>query len=67
IDRLEVPESLEEMQKILDEIETDCDRIKIPITEQEEVRTTLEDLKLIFDIQKAPDYLFQLKPLPEAT
>ncbi|RIB03197.1 hypothetical protein C2G38_2288705 [Gigaspora rosea] len=67
IDRLEVPKSLEEMQKILDEIETDCDRIKIPITEQEEVRTTLEELKLIFDIQKAPDYLFQLKPLPEAT
>ncbi|CAG8854106.1 45401_t:CDS:1, partial [Gigaspora margarita] len=67
IDRLEVPETLEKMQEILDEIETDCNKIIIPITEQKNVKATLEDLKLIFAIEKAPDYLFKLKLLLEAT
>ncbi|RIB07184.1 hypothetical protein C2G38_2215215 [Gigaspora rosea] len=57
----------EEMQKILDEIETNCNKIQLPIMKQEDIRNTLEDLKLIFVLEKAPDYLFKLKPLPEAT
>jgi hypothetical protein len=66
-DRLEVPNTLEEMQNILDEIETDSYKIQIPITKQEDIKNTLEDLKLIFDLGKIPDYLFKLEPLPEPT
>ncbi|RIB07471.1 hypothetical protein C2G38_2045972 [Gigaspora rosea] len=65
--RLEVPNTLEEMQNILDEIETDSYKIQIPITKQEDIKNTLEDLKLIFDLGKTPDYLFKLEPLPEPT
>ncbi|RIB12385.1 hypothetical protein C2G38_2200825 [Gigaspora rosea] len=65
--RVDMPENLESVKVYLEQIEIPENHIKLPITEQTEVKTTLEELKKIFDFEKAPDFIFALPPLPQAT
>ena len=60
-------ENLEGVKLFLEQLEITEDQIKIPITDQMEVKTTIEELKKIFDFEKAPDFIFALPPLPQAT
>ncbi|RIB17646.1 hypothetical protein C2G38_2142501 [Gigaspora rosea] len=65
--RVDMPENLEGVKLYLDQIEITDDLIKIPITEQTKVKTTIEELRKIFDFEKVPDFIFALPPLPQAT
>ena len=65
--RVDMPENLEGVKLFLEQLEITEDQIKIPITDQMEVKTTIEELKKIFDFEKVPDFIFALPPLPQAT
>ncbi|RIB24969.1 hypothetical protein C2G38_2167209 [Gigaspora rosea] len=65
--RVDMPESLEEVKLYLEQLEITENTIKIPITEQSEVKSTIEELKKIFDVGKVPNFIFALPPLPKPT
>ncbi|RIB25824.1 hypothetical protein C2G38_2165080 [Gigaspora rosea] len=65
--RVDMPESLEEVKLYLEQLEITEDTIKIPITKQSEVKSTIEELKKIFDVGKVPNFIFALPPLPKPT
>ena len=62
-----LPESLEETKRYMEELKVHGEIIELPITNQREIRESIAQLHKIFIFNKAPDFLFNLPPLPEAT
>ncbi|CAG8824773.1 8959_t:CDS:1, partial [Racocetra persica] len=41
------------------------DIIELPIKRQEDIRSTLQNLHKVFSFTRAPQFIFNLPPLPE--
>ena len=62
-----LPTSLEEVRKHLEALEVYGEIVELPITDQSKIKDSIAQLHKIFEFKKAPDFIFNLPPLPEAT